>query len=399
MSGMRALFLCALTLLTPAIALAVESHRADIGDNCRHAAEIEANLGKKPTYDVERMLQRNLLLFEGASESGGSEQTLYRCSDTNGTVIGYSTKISLPSEPLAWDAYARAKAAMQARFGPPPINSETFALPQRIRLWRAYSSIFSTNEFAQWENVPGQSVSVKLQKLRDSAQWEVVTTDMPALGSAAEEPRDRLLRLLARALVVAVSSAAAVAALAMTRLHPFRWLIALTVPLALALELHWALPWNPASAAEASTWDLLALAACFVLGAMASSLVIWRLAGQLAPREAPAPAQKRAAKPLLISGLVLFAVLVAWLWWQFRPGNDPGNLAGGFALKLLLPPLVLLISTALTVLGTVRLPSVTAPTAPSAPAPDLAFAVVGVLASVVGITLCVTLAAEIALSL
>jgi len=395
---MRAFFLLALALSFPAAAIAEQPHRADIGDSCRHAAQIETDRGKKPTYDVERMLQKNLLLFEGAGESGENEQVLYRCSDKDGNVIGYSTRVYSPSEQLAWSAFARAKAQMQSQYGAPPIETEAFGVPQRIRFWRAYSAVFSVDELSQWENAPGQSVSVRIQKLRDSAQWQVVTTNMPASAESVHEPRDQELRILARAAVVAVSSAALTAALAMTRMHPFRWLIALVVPLALGCESLWALPWNAQRSPELIGWNLFAVAACFVLGAMASFLVIWRLGGQLAPRDMPASVKSPAAKPPLVLGLVLFAALVAWLWWQFRPGNDPGNLAGGFSLKLALPPLVLLVATVLTVLGTIRQSSV--PTAAvSASLPDRALAIIGVLASVVGVTLCVTIGAEIALSL
>ncbi len=396
---MRALLLFALALTLPLLAIAEEAHRADIGDSCRHAAQIETNLGKKPTYEVERMLQRNLLLFEGAGESGGSEQVLYRCSDKDGNVIGYSTKLYSPNEQLAWSAFARAKEQMQTRYGAPPIESEAFGLPQRIRLWRSYSAVFSVDEFCQWENAPGQSVSVRIEKLRNSAQWQVVTTSMPALAEALQEPRDQELQILARAAVVAVSSAALTAALAMTRMHPFRWLIAFVVPLALGYESLWALPWNPARSPESIAWNLFAVAACFVLGAMASLLVIWRLGSQLAPRQMSTSAKLPGAKPLLMLGLVLFAALVVWLWWQFRPGHDPGNLAGGVSLKLLLPAFVLLIATVLTVLGTMRISSVPAAPMASASSRDRALAIIGVLASVVGVTLCVTIGAEIALSL
>lgn len=396
---MRAFLLFALALTLPLPLIAEEAYRADIGDSCRHAAQIETNLGKKPTYDAERMLQRNLLLFEGAGESGGNEQVLYRCSEKDGTVIGYSTRLYSVSEQLAWSALARAKGKIQAQHGAPAIESQGFGLPQRIRRWRAYSAVFSVDEFSQWENVPGQSVSVRIQKLRDSAQWQVVTTNMPALSEAVQEPRDQELRILARAAVVAISSAALTAALAMTRMHPHRWLIALVAPLALGYESLWASPWNAARSPESIGWNLFAVASCFVLGAMVSLFVIWRLSGQLAPREMPASAKSQVAKPLLVLGLVLFAALLAWVWWQFRPGNDPGNLAGGFSFELVLPPVVLFIATVLTVLGTMRLCSVPTAAAAGTPSPDHALAIIGVLASVVGVTLCVTIAAEIALSL
>ncbi|HXW65746.1 MAG TPA: hypothetical protein VEK74_11730, partial [Burkholderiaceae bacterium] len=167
----------------------------------------------------------------------------------------------------------------------------------------------------------------------------------------------------------------------------------------LGYESLWALPWNAARSPESIGWNLFAVAACFVLGAMASLLVIWRLGGQLAPREMPASVKSQAARPILVLGLVLFAALVAWLWWQFRPGNDPGNLAGGLSLKLVLPPIVLLTATVLTVLGTMRISGAPAAATASGVSADHALAIIGVLVSVVAITLCVTIAAEIALSL
>ena len=396
---MRSFLLWAVMFSICSVALALEGQHADIGDSCRHAIQIETNLGDRPAYDVERMLPRHLLLFEASAEAGQREQILYRCSDSDETVVGYSKKLTSPNEPLAWSTYAREREAMKARFGAPPIDSETFGLPQRIRLWRAYSSVFSANEFCQWQTASGQNVSVKIQKLRESEQWQVVTTDMPPLGNEVEGSRNRLLRLLARALVVAFSSAALVAALAMTRLHPFRWLMALVVPLALAYESLWALPWNPVTSPESIGWNALAVAIGSLFGAMTSCLLIWRLGGQLAPRNVPTGASSQAAKPLLCFGLILFAALLTWSWWQFRPGNDPGNLAGGFTLKLLLPAAVALIGTVLTVLGTIRMPSVLAPANDKIRTPDFGFAVIGVLASIVAVTLWITVAAEIALAL
>jgi len=398
MCSARALFTLALTLSNAPAVPALEPHRAGVGDSCRHAAQVEKNLGKRPTYDVEQMLQRGLLLFEGAGESGGNEQVLYRCSESDGTVVGYSSRLSSPSEAFAWSAYGRERAAMQGRFGAPAIDSEAFGLPKRIRFWRAYSPAFSIYEFCQWENASGKSISVGIQKLRDSAQWQVVTADMPPLASTVEKPRDWLWRMLARGLVVALSSAAMVAALAMTRLHAFVWLIALVVPLALAYETIWALPWNATSSPDSAGRDFFAVAIYFLLGAMASSLLIWRLGGRLASRDISTPRTSPEAKPILIFGVVLFVALLSWSWWQFRPGTDPGNLAGGFAIKLVFPPIVLLISTALTVFASMRLPNVVVPPSGSIFAPDLVFAVIGVLASVFQITLCVTIAAQIALA-
>ena len=207
------------------------------------------------------------------------------------------------------------------------------------------------------------------------------------------------MRVLARALVVALSSAALVAALAMTRLHPLRWLIALAVPLALSCESLWAVPWDATHSPEPLGWDFLAIAICALLGMMASSLIIWRLGSRLAPANNVPPGSSRAAKPLVCLGVVLFVALLAWLWWQFRPGNDPGDLAGGFAPKLALPPAALLVATVLTAVGTTRLPGVVPRATGQTPAADFAFAAIGVLVSVVGTTLCITIAAEIALRL
>jgi hypothetical protein len=397
---MRKLSLFVLMSSAAPVAVAALPQGAVVGDSCRHAIQFETDSGRRPKYDVERMLQKNILLFEDTRESDKSIQTLYRCSASDGPVIGYSISVTASSEPVARSAYASAKAKMQAELGIAASDSETFGLPQRIRLWRTYSSAFSVNEFAQWSHDPSRGASVTIQKPRNLPTWRVVASDMPAPSSGGDMPLNQQLRLLAPALIVAVSSAAIVAALTLTRLFYFRWLIAIAVPLAVSFESYWTSPWNGTGSAGQLWWaSFLTIGGGFVAGAIASSIVVWLLSRRL-PQPPPTDERwKLKGKPLLLSGLGLFVALIIWTWWQFRPGNDPGNLAGNLDLRLALPPLALLLSTVLVLLGSVRLPSGLFPTVGRDQVADIALAVTGVLTSVVGITLCVNIAAEIALGL
>jgi hypothetical protein len=82
------------------------------------------------------------------------------------------------------------------------------------------------------------------------------------------------LSLPASALIVAVTAAAIVACLTMTRLYVLRWLLAFLVPFALAYTLYWAPVWRGASSAEYSAWAFLVISVWFISGAVACLIVV-----------------------------------------------------------------------------------------------------------------------------
>jgi hypothetical protein len=88
------------------------------------------------------------------------------------------------------------------------------------------------------------------------------------------------LPLPATALIVAVAASAVVAAIAMTRLYRFRWLVAFAVPFAVAYALYWAPVWNGADSAEYSAWAFQIIAVWFISGAIACSIVVVLIASR-----------------------------------------------------------------------------------------------------------------------
>ena len=57
---------------------------------------------------------------------------------------------------------------------------------------------------------------------------------------------------------------------------------------------------------------------------------------------------------MVLWGWGLFAALIAWVSWLFRPEADPGAVAHGFGLAGVVPA-TLLLATVLVVVGTTRL--------------------------------------------
>jgi hypothetical protein len=204
------------------------------------------------------------------------------------------------------------------------------------------------------------------------------------------------MRLVATALFAAASSAAIVAALTMTPLGYFRWLIALAVPLAVSFELYWGAGGYGAEVDASPETAAAQIVACLVSGIAASCMVAWLL-GRRAVMYAPSSISvARTGKPLVLLGLGLFATFIAGVRWLFRPGNDPRGLAGGLVLELA-APLTLLLATALLILGTLRLLEERSTESQSAKVTHVALGIAGVLASAAGITLCLNIAADFAL--
>jgi hypothetical protein len=340
---------------------AAELPAAHLGESCSEAAEREEQAGRTPEFDLQKMLGTGYLLFSGKADSGEAVQTLYRCSGPQGSVLGYSARRTLPTQAQARAAYERERERVTGRLGPPAADSESMALPQRIRLWRAFGKAYSTMEFVQWKAQDSRSASLTIQKLRADPQWQVVSSDQPAAPEGAARAASDLADQWPQVLAVALSSAAIAAALALTSLGRFAWVVALVTPLAATAAARGLLPWNPARALAAPGAGLAQAGAMLAAALAACALAVWgarRFGSGLAPRAAqPWPH----ARAMLLAAFVLLAGLGAWLWWQFLPGRDPGNPEEGFAVKWILCLLALLASTALALWGTLRLPRVAGP--------------------------------------
>jgi hypothetical protein len=129
---------------------------------------------------------------------------------------------------------------------------------------------------------------------------------------------------------------------------------------------------------------------------MASLLVAWLQRSRTAPQVPTNALQDSTGRRLVLVGLSLFAALITGLSWLFRPGNSPDNFAGGHALNLLIP-LAVICASVLVVLGTIRLSRGRSSAAGRVTLTDTVFNLIGVLASVAGVTLCINLLTDIAL--
>lgn len=397
---MRVLLLL-LSLCLSLAARAADAPAGHIGESCRQAAEQEAQAGRAPQFDLEIMLKSGYLLFVGTSDAGEGQRILYRCSKTDGDVLGYSVRLSLAGEAMARAAFAREREKLTARWGRPGSDSESLALPERIRLWRALGKVYSAFELVQWASAPGRVSSLTLLKLRSDPQWQVVTADQPPSGEGGATPAKNLLGQWPHALVVALSSAAIATALWITGFRRFRVVLAIATPLAAGAAARWLLPWSAEDALAGPGAALLVFGAYFAAGALATSLALSGVGHRAHRFPMPAATPRANARWLLLAGLLVLTGLVGWLGWQFAPGRDPGSPVEGPALKWWLCAAALLASTALTLWGSAGLPGVRAPeeTVRRNAKREAALATTGVAAGAALLTFCVHLAVEFALGL
>lgn len=380
-----------LFFLAPALARADATQGAVASVGCRAAAQAEIERGRRPVRDVEQMLDRGVLLFNGTTDGGDDEQVVYRCAAPQEPPLARSVQIATSDAARAWQAYAREQAALRDRFGEPTVDSHRFGLLRRMLMWQRYAPAFSAFEYTSWRPAASRQASVSIRKSRTAFVWLVTAADgQPA--QALPAARD-LPALAEQALALALCTMALTGALVLTPLARHRWLVATTVPLALVYEALWSLggsgPENARSAAQVAP----DAAACLLPALGGSLLVAWLLR-----RKAPEPAQKAAGSghsgALEIAlGVALLAGLVLWLQWLFAPGAEVPRIEGQPPLRLALAPLALLAATALGFVGTRRL--VAAHTAAQARPQERALEYAGVVLSVVGATACLSAAIDL----
>lgn len=394
---MRALLPLVL-MLAPSLAWAADPDAAPLGSSCRSAADAALRAGSEPKYNMERMLRAGFALLERGRVPGEREQILYRCAGSAGVLVGYSIERSTRSEAVARRAYASALRQMQARFGRAISDSEQLTLPERLVRWQPYAAAFTANESSVWSGASAPLISVTLEKLRTSPDWDVITSDQPAMPAEGAVP-SRGRRLITGALLVAVSSAAVVIALLMMPLARYRWVVALATPLALTYELHSTRDWlelgRPGGPGEgAASWD----AVWFICGAAASALIAWRWRQGAMTRVRAPPVRGSAVPVVMTVGMVLFAALGVWMWAAFQPPHDTGGLATELRMDAAAPVTVVL-ATLLTVVGTGQMLYERASCPERHPAARRTTELLGVLVSIVGVTLCVNVLAEVVFAL
>jgi hypothetical protein len=182
-SSMRiVVFAALLANVTPVPA--VDLRGVELGQPCRHAAEVELSLGAQPRSDIGSMLEFGVLAFEDQSIAGRHAQYLYSCTQPDRLVSRYSITIRTRSEAEARAAYAEAKGAVEQRLGIPNYDSESAAELEKMQsLCR--QGLFCFYALANWTSARDQSVSIGLEKDPDNPDWTVSTS---VFRKAAESP-------------------------------------------------------------------------------------------------------------------------------------------------------------------------------------------------------------------
>ena len=174
----------------PAAASAVDFRGVELGDTCRHAAQVETTLGTQPRQDVDSMVDYNVVIFDDESIAGQHSQFFYGCRQLPGIITSYSITVRTRSEPTAWQIYAAAKAAAVSRLGAPSADSATPDATARLSELRA-RDVTWTYAFANWNSVENQRVVVTIEKQPDDDGWSVATI---VSADTAESPNTSLER-------------------------------------------------------------------------------------------------------------------------------------------------------------------------------------------------------------
>ena len=133
---------------------AIELRGIELGDTCDHAIQHELALHAQPSSPVARMLANRLLGFDDATRPGEPRRIIYRCDD-GGHVENYLIKTDVHDEAQAKALYARLKAELVSRAGPPDIDSAHF----NARQMELLRGLF-TSASAQWKDLKGEELSL-----------------------------------------------------------------------------------------------------------------------------------------------------------------------------------------------------------------------------------------------
>jgi len=154
-------------------ASAFDSRGVQIGQSCRHAAELELSLGTMPRQEVESMISRGIMAFEDRSIAGQYAQYLYSCSQTSGLITRYSIDVRTDSESRARAIYAEARATGVARLGVPDFDFQAPEAKEKVPQAR-HPGLKFEYAAAHWRTVETQRVRLSLEK-HDNGEWSVVT--------------------------------------------------------------------------------------------------------------------------------------------------------------------------------------------------------------------------------
>lgn len=132
---MRAVIVTVL-LATQVVASAADFRGVEIGQSCRHAAEVELSLGSQPQQEIKSMIDHGIVAFEDRSIAGQYTRFLYSCTESAGTISHYSIDVRTRNESRAWQVYGDAKVAAVARLGIPTSDSKTPQATERLQQLR-----------------------------------------------------------------------------------------------------------------------------------------------------------------------------------------------------------------------------------------------------------------------
>jgi hypothetical protein len=172
-------------LAIDSILLAFTLRGVNVGDSCRHAADVELASGARPMLDIERMLTADLMAFDDTLTPGEQELVMYGCSQEAGTVSSITISSEAGSAPQALHLYRAKKAGLKATLGTPAFDTDILSEGQRARIKDLTAGLFLNGAVTSW-NLQGHLIlQLLIAKHPHGETWDVKTSISPP---PAEEP-------------------------------------------------------------------------------------------------------------------------------------------------------------------------------------------------------------------
>jgi hypothetical protein len=169
--------------------LAFTLRGVNVGDSCRHAADVEVASGAHPALDIERMLAGDLLAFDDTVTAGEQELIMYSCTHDAGTVSSITISSEAGSASQALHLYNDKKAALKATLGAPEFDTDNLSKAQRARVSDLTAGLFLNGSVTSWKLQDHLILQLLIAKHPHGETWDVKTSISPSL--AVEPSVDR----------------------------------------------------------------------------------------------------------------------------------------------------------------------------------------------------------------
>jgi hypothetical protein len=162
--------------------LAFTLRGVNIGDSCRHAADVEVASGAHPVLGIERMLTMDLLAFDDTTTSGEQDRISYSCSHELGTVNSITISSHAGTAQQAKDLFKVKKASLVGSVGMPDYDTDNLSDAQRARINALAAGLLLGDTAASWNLGDHLILQLLIAKHPQGETWDVTISMSPAYG-------------------------------------------------------------------------------------------------------------------------------------------------------------------------------------------------------------------------